>query len=708
MEGMSKILVIDDEQGIRDMLSYALGMHKYHVISSSCGEDGIKRIKEEGCDLAILDMKMPGPSGIEILAQIKAIDPDIEVIVATGFGTIETAVDSMKRGAFSYINKPFDIDELLILVQKALERKGFKRAYSTLDIARQKLEESNNFIEGVIESMTDILLVIDLVGKIIKTNRAFSHFFMPKDKPTELWKPEGREIAEFLPIAHIFGDRFPEHYSLNTPISNIEIVCTSNENISLPLSLSAAPVYDTFGGIRGSVIILRDISLQKEAEKNLKYLASHDLLTELPNRVLLNDRVQQAISRAARYNQTVAILLLDLDRFKEVNDTLGHDAGDRLLKEASCRLKTCLREYDTVARMGGDEFVLAISEMKHLDEVNVIANRILSAFNSPILISDWDFHITTSIGISLFPNDGDNLDVLLKNADIAMYTAKKRGGNNVCFYTQSMGKASEENINIKNNLIQAVENSEFELYYQPLIDTESGKIVSTEALIRWIHPTEGIIAPLRFIPIAESTGLITQIGRWVLRSACEQCMRWQEKGFEGIPVSVNISTRQLYDESLTRTIFEVLEETGLPPQYLILEITESSAMQSIETAIRVIDILRERGIRIFLDDFGSGYSSFSWLKVLPVQAIKIDRYFIQHVTDDPFDAAIVQAIVFMAHSLDIIVIAEGVENIAQLEFLRSIKYSSNESTKCDEVQGFLFSKPIPAKDFERLLVSQKK
>ncbi len=569
-----------------------------------------------------------------------------------------------------------------------------------------QVREANNFIESVIGSMTDAFAVVDTGGRVIKVNEAFTRLFADKYGAAGDPRILGSDIADFLPISDIFGESSPRQYVVREPIENMEIGERQGKKACVPLSLSAAPIHSAKGETVGTVIILRDISLQKETEKNLKFIALHDLLTDLPNRVLLHDRIVQAISRANRNNTVVAIFLLDLDRFKEVNDTMGHGAGDLLLKEIAIRLKGCIREYDTVGRLGGDEFVLIVTDMKEKYDITVVANRILKAFEAPISVENKKIHITTSIGISLFPNDGDNIEILLKNADIAMYSAKKLDGNRFCFFEASMGKSSEEQVFIKNGLIHALEKNEFTLYYQPLVDVETGAILAAEALIRWIHPELGFVEPLSFITVAEKTGLILQIGEWVLRTACAQCKAWEKETRGSISVSVNISARQLYDIRLRDKIIETLRACGLAPECLILEITESSAMKNIKNAIEIIGELSRYGVRIVLDDFGSGYSSFNWLKMLPVNAVKIDKFFVQNVVGDPFDAAIVRAIISMAHSLNLKVIAEGVENTEQLEFLRSIKYPMNDSLKCDQVQGYLFGKPIPADDFSLLLKSR--
>ncbi|MGB8954539.1 MAG: EAL domain-containing protein, partial [Tumebacillaceae bacterium] len=436
--------------------------------------------------------------------------------------------------------------------------------------------------------------------------------------------------------------------------------------------------------------------LDKQKEERITRLASYDDLTSLPNRKLYKDRLDQALEGAARSHHMSAVMFLDLDRFKNVNDSLGHAIGDQLLSSVAQRLQSCLEEDHFLARMGGDEFALLVPTVLHVEDVVTVARNILNVFESPIEYKGQAFHLTTSIGISIYAQDGSDAETLLKNADAAMYSAKQQGGNNFQFYTPSMNAMILERINMESRLRDAMANHELLVYYQPLLDIETGQIVGMEALTRWDSPEYGMVSPATFIPIAENSGLIVPIGEWILRTACRQNQVWQEAGYPPMRVSVNLSTRQFELPDLVETVAAILEETGLSPEYLKLEITESLAMQNPDSAIQQLHALKQLGIEIAIDDFGTGYSSLNYLKKFPIDTLKIDRSFVGDIPGDSDDAAIVTAIIAMAHNLKINVIAEGVETEEQLVFLRE--------QRCDEMQGYLFSRPVPAEEFEALLI----
>jgi diguanylate cyclase (GGDEF)-like protein len=429
--------------------------------------------------------------------------------------------------------------------------------------------------------------------------------------------------------------------------------------------------------------------LRVESEKSHQ-LASYDSLTELPNRHLLQDRLTQALAQARRNDKIVGTLFLDLDRFKVINDSLGHVSGDLLLKAVAERLKICLRDTDTVARVGGDEFIIIITNITQKEDVIHLAQRVIDQFSSPVILKDHEVFVTTSIGISLYPSDGGDIETLLKHADIAMYRAKEVGGSNYQFYTMDMNSRALERLALENKLRRALENEELLLHYQPQVDLATGQTFAVEALLRWNNPELGFMLPGQFIQLAEETGLIVPIGEWVLYTACEECKAWQKAGFSPVRVEVNLSNRQFNDERLKETISHVLKDTGLKPQYLGLELTESSIMEDPEAAIETLRELRALGIRITIDDFGTGYSSLSYLKRFPFDALKIDYSFVHGINANPEDTAIIKAIISLAHSLHKEVIAEGVETDKQLAFLRT--------HKCDKIQGFYFSRALPAEE----------
>lgn len=430
---------------------------------------------------------------------------------------------------------------------------------------------------------------------------------------------------------------------------------------------------------------------RKRMERQLQSLVHYDSLTRLPNRQLLLDRLTQAIAQATRQQTLVGLLLLDLDRFKLVNDTLGHEFGDKLLADVALRVNACIRDSDTLARLGGDEFVVVLNGINGAQDAAKVAKKIIDKLSKPVVIEGHEVFVTTSIGISLFPNDGIDKNALITNADVAMYRAKEEGRNHFQFYTVGMNATTVEQLNLENDLRRAIERDELLLHYQPQISLPDRRIVGVEALVRWQHPELGLVPPARFIPIAEETGLIVPIGQWVLQTACAQAKEWLDSGLPPVVVSVNMSSRQFHQEDMLRTVTDALEESGLSADQLALEITESSLMKNPEDAVVTLCLLHNMGIGIAIDDFGTGYSSLGHLKRFPLQALKIDRSFIDDVTENPEDAAIVRAILAMAHSLNLKVVAEGVERENQLEFL--------QDAGCEEIQGFLISKPVPAADF---------
>ncbi|GFE84477.1 putative signaling protein [Steroidobacter agaridevorans] len=433
----------------------------------------------------------------------------------------------------------------------------------------------------------------------------------------------------------------------------------------------------------------------EDANARLRHLATHDSLTELPNRLLLDDRLTQAISYAERREGRVAVLVIDLDRFKMINDSLGHHGGDELLKEVANRLRGTLRKSDTLARTGGDEFVLIADEVTGQSDVEQLAQRLLACFAKPFHILSVDIHTAPSIGISVYPSDGARAEELVVAADAAMYHSKKVGGNTYSFFTPSMNAFAQQRLELENGLRRALGNGEFELHYQPKVDVTSGRISSTEALIRWRHPERGLVPPGDFIPLAEETGLILQIGEWVLREACRQARQWQVNGMAPVRVAINMSATQFRQKNLVSIVKSALENANLEPTYLEIELTESAVMHNAAASAEILEQLSRLGVHISIDDFGTGYSSLNYLRRFPLDKLKIDRTFIKDVVANPEDAAIVQAIISLAHSLRLKVIAEGVETEQQLQFLRSLG--------CDQYQGFFCSPAMEPEAFAEMM-----
>jgi diguanylate cyclase (GGDEF)-like protein/PAS domain S-box-containing protein len=465
------------------------------------------------------------------------------------------------------------------------------------------------------------------------------------------------------------------------------------------ISISGRPIFDEEGRFTGYRGTGTDITEQKQVENQIRHMAHHDALTGLPNRILLHDRIGQAIAQARRGGSVAAILVIDLDRFKNVNDSLGHQVGDGLLRSVAERLVGCVRGTDTVARMGGDEFVVVLVELRHAEDAGQVARKMLAALPRPINIDGHELRVTTSIGICAYPHDGEDAETLMRNADAAMYHAKETGRNNFQFFTRQMNIAANQRLLLEKDLRLALERKEFTLYYQPQLDLKTGDIVGFEALIRWPHVQRGMVVPMAFIPLAEETGLIGPIGEWALHRACTQARGWQALGYPQLQVSVNCSAQQFRLEGLVDMVARTLRETGLSASSLELELTESIIVEHTEHVMARFKALDEIGVKLSIDDFGTGYSSLGYLKRFPIHELKIDQSFVRDISSDPDDAAIVSAIIAMAHGLGLRVVAEGVETTEQLAFLRKLG--------CDRAQGYYFSRPLPAEEIEPFLRNWK-
>ncbi len=454
---------------------------------------------------------------------------------------------------------------------------------------------------------------------------------------------------------------------------------------------SSAPIHNRRGHITGAVMVFHDVSTARALTLKLAYMAQHDTLTDLPNRSLLNDRLGQAIGAAQRHRSALALLYLDLDRFKLINDSLGHLVGDRLLQSVARRLGECVRATDTVSRLGGDEFVILLSEVAHEQDAAHCADKLLKAFRKPFELDDHELHMTASIGIVIYPSDGTAVETLLKNADSAMYEAKKHGRNNYQFYRADLNSTAGEQQALENGLRHAIARQELKLHYQPIVSLSTGAIDGVEALVRWQHPTLGLLLPDQFISIAEESGLIVPIGQWVLREACRQGKAWHDDGLFKLRLAVNVSAVELRSREYVAGVAGILAQTGFDPRSLELELTETFLMQDSKSTAAVLGAIKELGVQLALDDFGTGYSSLSYMRRFPIDALKVDRSFVRDLSMDASDASVVSAVINMGTSLQMRVVAEGVEAIDQVAFLKA--------HGCSEGQGYYFSRPLKAREF---------
>jgi len=556
---------------------------------------------------------------------------------------------------------------------------------------RKKAEEDTRLAATVFESSHGSILITDDQSRIVAVNPAFSQV---------TGYSEEEVIGKTPRILHS-NRQGPEFYqAFWSELTQIgrwqgEIWNRRKNGEEYVAWLSVSALLDKNGAVRNYIGIADDITESKESQSRIEFLAYHDALTGLPNRLLANDRLEQAIAHAHRTKTKLAVMFLDLDDFKAINDTLGHSVGDTMLKAVADRLRDCLREADSVSRQGGDEFLVMLNDVADIDTINNVAVEILEKIHKPYHVEEHDFSISTSIGIAIYPEDGTDCNTLLKNADMAMYDAKQSGRNTHRFFAEEMNDYVLEYLLIRNGLVRALENREFLLHYQPQLDLAKGKLLGAEALIRWQHPELGMVPPNRFIQIAEESGMIIPIGNWVIQEACRQAMEWQKAGWPGLVVGVNISALQFRRGDMEQIVSSALADSGLAPQFLELELTESILIQDVEKSLDTIQRLKDLGVRLSIDDFGTGYSSLAYLRRLPVDKLKIDQSFIRDITTRQDDAAIALSIITLAHTLKKKVIAEGVETAEQLQFLRE--------NDCDEIQGYLLSRPLPPEGFADFL-----
>ena len=686
------LLLVEDNAGDADLLREMLnepGSHNLTLTHVERLSEAEKYLAGHSADLILLDLGLPDAQGLAAVRRARAVAPHVPLVVLTGMDDEALAAQALREGAQDY------------LIKSEIEARGLRRSLRYA-VERKALEEAL-FVEKERAQVTLRCIGDGVASTDISGNITFLNLVAEKMTGWTWHQAAGRPMFEVLrildaatreTIQNPMAIAVEQNQTVHLPPNCLLI---RRDGFEIPIEDSVAPIHDRDGRATGAVIVFHDVSATRAMALQMTHSAQHDHLTGLPNRMLLNDRVSQAINLAPRHTKKVVVMFLDLDGFKYINDSLGHPVGDKLLLSVGRRLVDCVHGSDTVSRQGGDEFVILLSEVEHSMDAAITARRMLEAVAQPHTIDQHDLHVTTSIGMSVYPDDGEDAETLIKNADTAMYQAKENGRQSYQFFKPAMNARAVERQSIEEMLRRALERSEFALHYQPKINLKTGEMTGAEALIRWTHSTRGPIPPAQFIPVAEESGLILPIGNWVLREACRQGRAWTDAGLRTGTMAVNISSIQFRDESFLDGVFAILDETGLDPNSLELELTESVLMKHVESTACVLDALKRKGVQVAVDDFGTGYSSLSYLRKFPIDSLKIDQSFVRQITTAPDETTIVAAVISMGRSLNLRVVAEGVENQEELAFL--------QAHQCDEAQGYYFSRPVPPKQFEGLLQS---
>jgi diguanylate cyclase (GGDEF)-like protein/PAS domain S-box-containing protein len=686
----TRLLLVEDNPGdarlLREMLREP-GSHQVELTHVETLAEAEACILQAVFDVIMLDLGLPDAQGLGAVRRAHIAAPRVPLVVLTGMDDETLATKALKEGAEDY------------LIKGQIEPRGLVRAIR-YSIERRAAEEAL-FVEKeraqvTLDSIGDAVISTDIAGNITFMNLVAEH--MTGWTSVEAMGRRMAEIVRILdsesrePIPDPMELALGQDRTVHLPPNSMLV---RRDGFETPIDDAVSPIHDREHRATGAVIVFRDVSAARVMALQMTHYAQHDFLTGLPNRMLLNDRISQAIAMAPRHDKQVAVLFLDLDGFKHINDSLGHPVGDMLLQSVAERLVQCVRSSDTVSRQGGDEFVVLLSEAEQWEDAAIVATRMLESVAEPHAIDQHELHVTTSIGVSVYPDDGQDSETLIRNADTAMYQAKENGRQSFQFFKPAMNVRAVERQSIEESLRRALERDEFTLHYQPKIDLRSGAISGAEALIRWTHPTRGMVSPAQFIPVAEDCGLIVPIGSWVMRVACRQARAWADAGLRVGTMAVNVSAMELRNDDFLDGLLQILDETGLDASSLELELTESVLMKHAESAASILQLLRERGVTVAVDDFGTGYSSLSYLRKFPIDALKIDQSFVRQITTAHDDSSIVTAVISMAKSLNLRVVAEGVETMEQLAFL--------QAHECDEAQGFYFSRALPPDRFARSL-----
>jgi diguanylate cyclase (GGDEF)-like protein/PAS domain S-box-containing protein len=642
----------------------------------------------DGVEAILADLLLPDSRGIDTFDRLFLAAPTIPILVLIDPRDEATAKLAVQSGAQDYL---FKAHIETYLLPKTLRSMIERAAYA------EALFEEKERAQVTLNSIGDAVVSTDGAGQVTYLNAIAEDL-----TGWSLKDAMGRPLESVFQIIDATTRQRAPNPMTQAIKDNKAVALTPNcvlvrrDGTESAIEDSAAPIHDRRGAVTGAVMVFHDVSLARAMTLRMSYLAQHDSLTELPNRVLLNDRLKEAIALSSRYRRKLAILFLDIDHFKHINDSLGHVVGDLLLQSVARRLSACVRSSDTVARQGGDEFVVVIWEVREAQDAGVTATKILEALRKPHQLNEHELHVTASVGIVTFPDDGADVETLMKKADSAMYHAKETGRDGFQFFRSEMSAKAIERQSLEASLHHAIERQELVLHYQSKLDLVNGEVIGAEALIRWRHPQLGLVPPQRFIAIAEDCGLIIPIGRWVLREACHQARSWQVSGLAPLSIAVNISAVELRSRGFVSGVRQILKETGLEPRFLELELTETVLIAKSRSISDVLKELKDIGVQLALDDFGTGYSSLTNLKRFPIDAIKIDQSFVRDLTANEEGTRIVTALIGMGKSLHMQVVAEGVETREQLEIL--------QQHGCSQGQGYYFSRPVPADEFNHGMI----
>jgi diguanylate cyclase (GGDEF)-like protein/PAS domain S-box-containing protein len=704
-----RLLLVDDEPRLLSSLYELLRPFDYNMVTATTGTEAISQLTRLRFDLILLDLRLPDMSGHQIMDYIieKGIDGD--VIVMSGEVGIEAAIGALKRGAYDYLRKPYSREELLKTVGNALQKR--RLAVANARIASQ-LENSEKLYRYLVDSSPDIIYTLNHEGKFTFVNdRAYQLLGFAREELigqhySILVHDEDLERARYAFNERRVDERASRNVELRLKCHRAHSANNGERTFNttlMTISLNAIGMHLPDEGIRrleffGTYGVARDITDRKRAEEVISYQAYHDILTDLPNRMLFKDRLGLAVIQAKRKVTELAVMFIDLDRFKLVNDTLGHVKGDELLQQTALRLKECLRKGDTLARQGGDEFTIVLPELRDRDDAKAIAEKFLEVLQAPFDLDGHQVHISASIGIAIYPGDGESIDELLRHADIAMYQVKAQGKNGHSFYHESMLDVSHQKIALEQSLRRALEHNELEMYYQPQMDVITGRIVGAEGLMRWNHPTRGLLTAGEFLPFAEENGLMLPISDWMIGALCRDMLQWNAAGGDHIRLSLNLSPQYLDRGDFFEKMRGALARYNISPAQIEVEITENICIRNPQYAIEQLNKLCQLGVSVAIDDFGTGYSSLSYLHRFPIHTIKIDQSFVKEIKEEQGHYPVILAIISIARGLGLNLIAEGVETDVQARYLRA--------NGCLTMQGYLYHRPISLTAFMGVLHTQ--